>query len=154
MFFFQTRVKGRWTLVVPVGLALLSGRFGVILPPLCASLVALRACLNLTAKAWADQISLALAICAVRLRHCLFVATGRHGICANIIAVHVVLRRPVISALRDQPEGVLIRVAKTRWGLTICVLFLSHVPALMALDKPGTDVRNVPVTALLAFAVQ
>ena len=151
---YQTRIESWWTLVVLVGLALLTGRVGVILLSLFASFAALREFLTLTAKARADHISLALAFFAVLPLQYVFVFMGWHGIYTIFIPVYVFLLLPVISALRGQPERFLIRVAETQWGLMICVFCLSHVPALLALDLPGMAGRNVLLIAFLVIVVQ
>lgn len=151
---YQTRIESWWTLVTLVSIALLTGRFGVILLSLFASFAALREFLTLTTKSRADHLSLALAFFAVLPLQYLFVFMGWHGIYTVFIPVYVFLLLPVLSALRGQPERFLIRVAETQWGLMICVFCLSHVPALLALDLPGTGDRNVLVIAFLVIVVQ
>ena len=46
------------------------------------------------------------------------------------------------------------RVAETQWGLMISVFSLSHVPALLGLQIPGYEGRNLLLIAFLVLVVQ
>ena len=48
----------------------------------------------------------------------------------------------------------LVRVAEVQWALMICVFCASHVPALLNLDIPGFEGRNVFLIAFLIVVVQ
>ena len=41
-----------------------------------------------------------------------------------------------------------------QWGLMICVFCISHVPALLTLDIPGYDGRNLLLIVFLVLVVQ
>ena len=41
-----------------------------------------------------------------------------------------------------------------QWGLMICVFCISHVPALLTLDIPGYEGRNLLLIAFLVIVVQ
>ena len=46
------------------------------------------------------------------------------------------------------------RVAELQWALMICVFCVSHVPALLTLDIPGFEGRNLLLIAFLVLVVQ
>ena len=56
--------------------------------------------------------------------------------------------------LRGETENYLVRVAEVQWALMICVFCASHVPALLNLDIPGFEGRNVFLIAFLIVVVQ
>jgi phosphatidate cytidylyltransferase len=45
-------------------------------------------------------------------------------------------------------------MSKIQWGLIICVYCISHVPALLALNIPGYEGRNLLLIAFLVIVVQ
>ena len=151
---YQTRIESWWAMVALISVALISGRFGVVLLSLFASFAALREFLTLTTKARADHLSLALCFFAVLPLQYLFVWMGWHGLYTVFIPVYAFLLLPIVSALRGTHERFLIRVAETQWALMICVFCLSHVPALLALELPVTGDRNVLLIAFLVMVVQ
>jgi phosphatidate cytidylyltransferase len=71
-----------------------------------------------------------------------------------LIPVYAFLLIPIIAVLRGDTEGFLMRVAGVQWALMICVYCISHVPALLSLDIPGYEGRNVMLIAFLIIVVQ
>jgi len=61
---------------------------------------------------------------------------------------------PILSALGGSTNSYLIRVSESQWALMICVFCASHVPALLSLQIPGYEGRNVLLIAYLVFVVQ
>lgn len=151
---YMTRVGSWWGMIALIGLALLSGKVGVMILFAFASFAALREFLSLTTKARADHISLALAFFAVLPLQYLFVALGWDGLYTVFIPVYAFLLLPMVSALRGNADKYLIRVAETQWGLMIAVFCVSHVPALMTIDLPGYGDRSVLLIAFLVMVVQ
>lgn len=151
---YMTRVGSWWGMIALIGLALLSGKVGVMILFAFASFAALREFLSLTTKARADHISLALAFFAVLPLQYLFVALGWDGLYTVFIPVYAFLLLPMVSALRGNADKYLIRVAETQWGLMIAVFCVSHVPALMTIDLPGYGERSVLLIAFLVMVVQ
>lgn len=151
---YVTRVQSWWAIVILVGLALISGRVGVIILFLFASFSALREFLTLTTKAQADHMSLALAFFAVLPLQYLFVWMDWTELFALFIPVYAFLLLPIVSALRGDTDRYLIRVAETQWGLMIAVFCLSHVPALMTVDIAGYEGRSLLLIAFLVLVVQ
>ena len=61
---------------------------------------------------------------------------------------------PILVALRGDTSRFLSRVAETQWGLMVAVFAASHVPALLTLDIPGFEGREVLLIAWLVVVVQ
>lgn len=151
---YMTRVQSWWGMVTFVGIALLTGKVGVMILFGFASFAALREFLTLTTKAQADHISLALAFFVVLPLQYIFVAMEWDGLYTVFIPVYAFLLLPIISALRGNAERYLIRVAETQWGLMISVFCVSHVPALMTISIDGYGDRSVLLIAFLVMVVQ
>ena len=151
---YMTRVQSWWGMVAFVGLALLTGKTGVMILFAFVSFAALREFLTLTAKTQADHIALALAFFVVLPLQYVFVGFGWTGLFAIFIPVYAFLLLPIVSALRGNAERFLVRVAETQWALMITVFCVSHVPALMTLDFPNYSERAVLLIAFLVMVVQ
>lgn len=151
---FLQKVHSWWGMVALLALALLSGRFGVILLFAFASFAALREFLTFTHKRQADHISLALAFFLILPLQYLFVGLGWEGLFTVFIPVYSFLLLPIVSALRGDANRFLIRVAETQWGLMICVFCVSHVPALITLDLEGYGDRDILLLVFFVMVVQ
>ncbi|WP_019956574.1 phosphatidate cytidylyltransferase [Yoonia vestfoldensis] len=151
---YMTRVQSWWGMVAFVGIALLTGKVGVMILFAFVSFAALREFLTLTAKTQADHIALALAFFVVLPLQYVFVGMGWTGLFAIFIPVYAFLLLPIVSALRGNANRFLVRVAETQWALMITVFCVSHVPALMTLDLPDYSERAVLLIAFLVMVVQ
>ncbi len=151
---YMLRVQSWWGMVILLSLALIIGRFGVVLLFGFASFAALREFLTLTTKVRADHLSLALAFFVVLPLQYLFVGMGWSGLLTVFIPVYAFLLLPIVSALRGDAHRFLIRVAETQWALMITVFCVSHVPALMTLDVPGYGDRAILLIPFLVIVVQ
>jgi phosphatidate cytidylyltransferase len=151
---YMTRVQSWWGMVAFVGIALMTGKVGVMILFGFVSFAALREFLTLTAKAQADHIALALAFFVVLPLQYVFVGMGWTGLFAIFIPVYAFLLLPIVSALRGNADRFLVRVAETQWALMITVFCVSHVPALMTLDLPDYSERAVLLIAFLVMVVQ
>ena len=80
--------------------------------------------------------------------------TDWYGLYSIFIPVYAFLLMPIISALRGDPDRYLIRIAELQWALMISVFCVSHVPALLSLQIPGYEGRNVLLIAFLVVVVQ
>ncbi len=151
---YQTRVKSWWAMVGLIGLALLSGKIGVMILFTFASFAALREFLTLTTKVRADHTSLALGFFAVLPLQYVFVGMGWQGLFTVFIPVYAFLLLPIVSALRGTPDRFLMRVAETQWGLMIAVYCVSHVPAMVTLNIDGYQGKSLMLIAFLVIVVQ
>lgn len=150
----NARITAWWGMVVLLAIAFLAGRTGVVLLFALASFAALREFLTLTHHNRADHWSLLACFFIVLPMQFYFVGIDWYGMYAVFVPVYVFLLLPVLSALRGSTKNFLVRVSETQWALMICVYCLSHVPALLYLQIPGFEGRNVMLIAYLIFVVQ
>lgn len=150
----NARINAWWVMVILLAVAFLAGKPGVVLLFALASFAALREFLTLTRYDRADHWSLLACFFLVLPLQYWFVLTGWYGMYSVFIPVYAFLLLPVISALRGTTRDFLVRVSETQWALMICVYCVSHVPALLYLQIPGFEGRNVILIAYLIFVVQ
>jgi phosphatidate cytidylyltransferase len=134
----NTRVKAWWVMVILIGLAFMLGRAGVMLLFLFASFAALREFITLT---------------YTPLQYVL-VWNEKYGLYSIFIPVYAFLLLPIVSVLAGDTKRFLERNAKVQWGLMICVYCLSYVPALLTLNIPGYEGRNLLLIAFLVLVAQ
>jgi phosphatidate cytidylyltransferase len=150
----HARVLSWWGMVLLLGLSLLFGRAGVtVLFALC-SFAALREFLTLLRTDRADHWVLVASFFMVLPFQYWLVAIDWYGLYAIYIPVYVFLLMPILAALRGQTSAFLVRVAEIQWALMIAVYCVSHVPALLFLEIPGFEGRNVLLIAWLVVVVQ
>lgn len=150
----SARITSWWVMVIMLGLAFLAGRTGVILLFALCSFAALREFLTLTTHDRADHWSLVACFFLILPLQYAFLATDWYGMYSIFVPVYAFLLLPIASALRGSTKDFLIRVSQTQWALMICVYCTSHVPALLYLQIPGFEGRNVILIAYLIFIVQ
>lgn len=148
------RIHSWWIMAILMGVALLGGRTGVVLLFAFASFSALREFISLIPARRADHWTLALAFFVVLPVQYVFIWQQYYGMYSIFIPVYAFLLLPVISTLRGDSHGYLERVSEVQWALMICVFCVSHVPALLSLDIPGYEGRNVLLIAFLIMVVQ
>ena len=148
------RIRAWWVMVVLIALAFLAGRTGVVILFALCSFAALREFVTLTNARRADHWTLAVAFFVVIPLQYWLVWAGEYGIFSVYIPVYCFLLGPIISALRGETDGFLIRVAEIQWALMICVFCASHVPALLTLEIEGYEGRGVLLIAFLIVVVQ
>ena len=150
----NARIKAWWVMVLVIGLAFLFGRTGVILLFLFISFAALREFMTLTYTRSADYLALAAAFFVVLPVQYALIWFGWYGVYAIFIPVYVFLLLPILEVAGGDTTRFLERTAKMQWGLMISVFCISHVPALLTLDIPGYDDRNLLLIAFLVIVVQ
>ena len=150
----NARIKAWWVMVLLVALAFLAGRIGVILLFAFCSFAALREFVTLTNTRRADHWALAAAFFVVLPVQYGLIWAEQYGIYSIFIPVYAFLLMPIIAVLRGETQGFLIRIAELQWALMIAVFCASHVPALLTLQIPGYEGRNVLLIAFLVIVVQ
>ena len=150
----NARIRAWWAMVALIGLAFAFGNDGVILLFALLSFAALREYLTLIETRRGDHWALLGAFFAVIPVQYGLVWAERYGIYAVLIPVYAFLFLPIAAALRGDCRRFLERVAEVQWGLMICVFCLSHVPALLTLDIPGYEGRQLLLIAFLVLVVQ
>jgi phosphatidate cytidylyltransferase len=150
----NTRIKAWWAMVLVIGFAFLFGRAGVTLLFLFVSFVALREFTSVTLARDGENNALAAGFLIVLPVQYLLVYLGQVDLFSIFIPVYVFLLLPMIEVIARDTEKFLDRVAKMQWGLMICVFCISHVPALLALDIPGYEGRDLLLIVFLVLVVQ
>jgi phosphatidate cytidylyltransferase len=150
----NARITAWWVMVILLAIAFLAGKTGVVLLFALCSFAALREFLTLTTHSQADHWSLVACFFVVLPLQYYFVLIDWYGMYAVFVPVYVFLLLPVLSAFRGSTKDFLVRVSETQWALMICVYCVSHVPALLYLQIPGFEGRNVILIAYLIFVVQ
>lgn len=148
------RIRAWWVMVVVMAVAMLGGLTGVTLLFAICSFAALREFLTLTNASRADHWSLVVAFFVILPVQFILVWVGWYGLFSIFIPVYAFLLLPIISAWRGETRNYLIRVAELQWALMICVFCVSYVPALLTLEIPGYEGRNVLLIAFLVVVVQ
>jgi phosphatidate cytidylyltransferase len=150
----NARIKAWWVMVLVIGLAFVFGRPGVILLFAVISFFALREFLTLTYTRSADYLALAAAFFVVLPLQYVLVYVGWYGLYAIFVPVYVFLLLPILEVLGGDTKRFLERTSKIQWGLLVCVYCISHVPALLTLNIPGYEDRNLLLIAFLVIVVQ
>lgn len=150
----NARIKAWWLMVLVIGFAFLFGRLGVILLFLFVSFAALREFMTLTYTRGGDHNALAASFFVVLPVQYLLVYIGWYGLSSIFIPVYVFLFLPIIVVVAGDTKRFLERTAKMQWGLMICVYCISHVPALLTLDIPGYEGRELLLIVFLVLVVQ
>ena len=148
------RIRAWWVMAAVVGASFLIGRIGVIVLFALVSLFALREFITLTPTRRSDYYALAVAFYAALPLQYWLVYTDWYGLYTLLIPVYAFLLLPILSTVGGDTTHYLERAAKVQWGLMICVFCISHVPALLNLDIPGYEGRNLLLIAFLVIVVQ
>jgi phosphatidate cytidylyltransferase len=148
------RIRAWWVMAALLAIAFVGGRAGVILLFGFSSFAAMREFMTLIHSRRADHWSLVAAFFVVLPLQYYLIWIDWYGLYAIFIPVYVFLLLPIVSALRGETENYLVRIAEVQWALMITVFCASHVPALLNLDIPGYEGRNVLLIAFLIVVVQ
>ncbi|WP_289040255.1 phosphatidate cytidylyltransferase [uncultured Aliiroseovarius sp.] len=148
------RINAWWGMVALLTLAMLGGQAGVVILFALLSFAGLREFLTLTAKRRADHWALVVSFFVILPVQYALIWADWYGMFSIFIPVYAFLLLPIVIAIHGDTDGYLTRVAETQWGLMICVFAASHVPALLSLDIPGYEGKNVLLVAFLVVVVQ
>ena len=148
------RVNAWWVMVGAIGAAFAFGPTGVMLLFTFISFYALREFITLLNTRRADHPAIAAAFFVVLPLQYLFAWTGWYGMFSIFIPVYAFLVLPILAALGGDTQRFLERTSKMQWGLMVSVFCISHVPALVTLDIPGFEGRNLLLIAFLVIVVQ
>jgi phosphatidate cytidylyltransferase len=149
----NARIHAWWVMVGVLAVAFWLGAWGVIGLFALLSAVALRE-FSGVARVEPEWIVRALVYGVALPTQYLLIGIDWYGLYSIFIPVYAFLVLPICAALLGDGARFLERAAKTQWGLMICVFCISHVPALMLLDIPGYEGRNLLLIAYLVLVVQ
>ncbi len=150
----NARINAWWAMVTLIGLAFLFGKTGVIILSAVLSFTALREFVTLTYTRRGDHWALLAAFFVALPIQYILVWDEWYGLYSIFIPVYVFLLMPVIAALRGDTQRILERITEVHWGLMLCVFCLSHVPALLTLEIPGYEGRQLLLIVFLVGVVQ
>lgn len=150
----NARVNAWWVMVAVIGLAFAFGKGGVILLFYLISFYALREFISLAYTRRGDHHAIAAAFYIGLPVQYLLVWIEWYGLYTLFIPVYAFLVLPILSAVGGDTKRFLERTAKVQWGLMVSVFCISHVPALLTLQIPGFEGRNLLLIAFLVIVVQ
>lgn len=150
----NARILAWWGMVIFLAIAFLAGRGGVILLFAVVSFAALREFVTLATRRSADHWAIAAAFFVILPAQFGLIWWEWYGMWSLLIPVYAFLILPIIAVLQGDTRNFLVRISQMQWALMICVYCASHVPALIFLDIPGFEGRNVLLIAFLIVVVQ
>ncbi|HEV7306548.1 phosphatidate cytidylyltransferase [Ensifer sp.] len=150
----NARIKAWWAMVILIAIAFVAGRVGVLLLFAFCSFAALREFITLINTRRGDHWAIAAAFFVVLPINYFLLWAEEYGIYSIFVPVYAFLLMPIIAVLRGDPRDFLLRISEVQWALMICVFCASHVPALLTLQIPGYEGRNVLLIAFLVIVVQ
>lgn len=150
----NARIRAWWVVIALIGVAFALGRIGTIVLFALASLLALREFFTLAPTHRGDHKALLFAYAVVVPVQYFLVWAGWVGLFTIFIPVCAFLILPIVSALAADTKHFLERAAVIQWGLMVAVYCIAHVPALLTLDIPGYQGRNLLLVGFLILIVQ
>jgi phosphatidate cytidylyltransferase len=150
----NSRIKSWWVMVIAIGIAFAFGKAGVIALFGFISFTALREFVTLLSTRRADHMALAVTFFFFLPAQYYLIWIEWYGLYSIFIPVYAFLLLPIVAALRGDTRDFMPRVAEVQWALMICVFCVSHVPALLTLDIPGYEGRQLLLIAFLVLVVQ
>ena len=150
----NARIRAWWVMVALIGIAFAFGHTGVIVLFALCSFLALREFLTLIRTRRADHLAIAGAFFIVLPAQYVLLAIDWYGMWSIFIPVYAFLLMPIVALLHSDTTRFLDRIAEQQWSLMVSVFCVSHVPALVLLDIPGYDGRQLLLIAFLVIVVQ
>ncbi len=150
----NARIKAWWMMVAVIGIAVAAGKAGTIVLFAFASFIALREFITIAPTRRGDHKALFLSFAVIVPVQYYLVWTDWYGMYTIFIPVYAFLFLPIVAALSSDTKNFLDRTAIIQWALMISVFCISHVPALLMLDIPGYEGRNLLLLIFLILIVQ
>ena len=150
----NARIKAWWVIVLVSGVAFLFGGAGVTLLFVFVSFVTLHEFMSVTCARSHDHPALAAGYFIVLPLQYLLIYLGRYDVYSIFVPMYSFLVLPIVIAAARDTRGFLEHAAKMQWGLVICVYCISHVPALLTLEIPGYEGRDLLLIVFLVLVVQ
>ena len=150
----NARIRAWWVMAALFALSVVVGRIGSIVLFSLISVLALREFVTLAATRLADHRALFWSFFIITPVQYYLVWTGWYGMFSILIPVYAFILLSARMVLAGDPEHFLERSATVQWGLMVCVYFISHVPALLALQLPGDGSQGPQLMFFLVVVVQ
>lgn len=150
----NARVRAWWVMVAVFTFAFLAGTNATLVMFALISFFALREFITLAPTRPGDHRSLSVAFFILIPAQYWLIGIHWYALFAIFIPVYAFLLLPALSALTQDAEDFLARVAKIQWGVMVTVYCISHVPALLLLEIPGYEGQNALLLFYLVLVVQ
>lgn len=150
----NARLKAWWIMIAVIAAATWTGAWAVIGLFALVSFQCLREYVSLAPTRKGDHRALIWSFYVFLPLQYYLIAAGWYGLFSILIPVYAFLLLPISASLGADTTRFLERSAKIQWGLMICVYCLSHVPALLTLEIPGYEERNLLLVVFLLLTVQ
>ena len=150
----NARLKAWWIMIAVITAATWAGAWGVIALFALVSFQCLREYVSLAPTRKGDHRALIWSFYVFLPLQYYLIAAGWYGLFSILIPVYAFLLLPISASLGADTARFLERSAKIQWGLMICAYCLSHVPALLTLEIPGYEGRNLLLVVFLLLTVQ
>jgi phosphatidate cytidylyltransferase len=150
----NARIRAWWVMAALFVVSVSTGRGVSIVLFSLVSFLALREFVTLAPTSPADHRALFWAFFIVTPLQYYLVWIGWYGLFSILIPVYVSIFVAFRTVLAGATERFLERTAITQWGLMICVYFVSHVPAILALRIPGDERQAAKLMFYLVLVVQ
>lgn len=150
----NARIRAWWVMAGVFAATLAAGFTWSILLFGLVSFLALREFVTMAPTRPGDHRPLAWSFFVVLPLQFALVWAGWYGLFSILIPVYVSIFVAVRAVMAGDTQRFLERAAVTQWGLTICVYFVSCVPALLTLRIPGFEGQNARLLFFLVFVVQ
>lgn len=150
----NARIKAWWVMVGVLGIAFMLGHLAIILLFYCISFYALREFMTLTPTRRSDHFALEAAFYLALPLQYILIGIQWYGLFSILIPVYGFLLLPILASFGGDTTRFLERTSKVQWGLMIAVYCISTVPALLILEIPGYEGRNLLLIAWLVLVVQ
>jgi phosphatidate cytidylyltransferase len=150
----NARIKAWWVIVAVSAIAFLLAPIGILLLFMFVSFVALREFTQSGATGGTlPPATMAIGAVPLLIQY-LLVYLGWAGLYVTLIPLLAVIPLPGQTAADGHGAIAPGQVLRMRWGLVLCVYCISYVPALLTLDIPGYEGRNVLLIVFLIVVVQ
>ena len=150
----NARVNAWWVMIGVIGLSFACGKGGVMVLFYLISFYALREFMILAYTRRGDHAAIAVAFYIALPVQYFLIWIEWYGLYSIFIPVYAFLILPILAAVGGDTKRFLERTSKVQWGLMISVFCISHVPALLTLNIPGFEGRNLLLIAFLVIVVQ
>lgn len=148
------RIRAWWVMAALFVVSLSTGTAGSSVLFSLISFFALREFVTLAPTRPGDHRALFWSFFIVTPIQYYLVWTGWYGLFSILIPVYVSIFLPIRTVLEGDAERFLERTAINQWGLMICVYFVSHVPAVLALRIPGYEGQTAKLMFYLVLVVE
>lgn len=148
------RIRAWWVMVAIVWLTFWLGRTSIIVLYALVSLFTLREFITQVPTRRGDYYALLAAFYLVLPYQYWLVWSSWHDMSTLLIPVYAFVLLPILTVIGGDTTQFLERTSKVQWGLMICVFCISHVPALLNLQIPDFEGRNLLLIAFLVIVVQ